>query len=479
MGAQKKCCLLLSTILCFIFWVFILITFLNDYLDYQKYKIKYGNDNLLLGIIFTIIIFIFWLYLLFKTFEKNIKIILVSKKENKEGNINNINNEINSFIKRATYKFKNTLIKRRYYCCDKKIKKKITCITLLDNNKILLGFSEGTIILCHLEKNYKLNQIFSFNKFRQKILYICQSMKYKDEFMISVKTYSRQVKLIKFNLDYKYSLIKVLARDKAYLILDEFFNKNWKSVFKIISYENGQFLIADKKGIFLKEKRKTFNYDDSNCDDCDEYQTTQDYVINDQTNKEIHDIIKTNEESFVTLEKKNHISYLCFYKLNNLKKDGNSISNVITSHSLSNRLCKINKTLIAVLDSNNVHIINIFLRQKVNSIIFNNIQKSGIDLFYDGGIIFIDNPIINAYKIPYIVKINKNRRDNRYNSYNITNTMKEFENIEEQREFIGSKIKIVKCFKHSEILIMANSQGKLFIWEGIDKNNENIKIYNF
>ena len=477
MGAKKKCFLLLTTIICFIFLVFILITVLTEYFSSQKNKNKNESDNVLLSIIFIIIIFIIWLYLLYKTFEKNIKIILISKNSIKGRNITNINNEINSFIKRATYKFKNTIIKRKNYCSDKKIKKKITCITILDNNKILLGFSEGTIILCHLEKNYKLNQIFSFNKFKEKkILNICQSIKYKDEFMISVKTYSKPVKLIKLNLDYKYSLIKVLARDKAYLIIDEFENKKWKNVFKIISYKNGQFLIADRKGIYLKEKRNTFDYDDTICD---EYQITQEYVINIQTNEEIHDIIKTSEESFATLEKNNNISNLCFYKLNNLKKDGNYISNIITSNSLSNRLCSINKTLIAVLDSSNVYIINIFLRQKVNSIKLNDIQKSGIDLFYDGSIIFIDNPIINGYKIPHIIKINKNRRDNKYNSYNITNTTQEFKNIDEQREFIGSKIKLIKCFKHSEILIMTNSQGKLFIWEGINKNNENIKLNNF
>ena len=242
MGAQKKCLLLLTTIICFIFLVFILITVLTEYFSSQKNKNKNESDNMLLSIIFIIIIFIIWLYLLYKTFEKNIKIILISKNSIKGRNITNINNEINSFIKRATYKFKNTIIKRKNYCSDKKIKKKITCITILDNNKILLGFSEGTIILCHLEKNYKLNQIFSFNKFKEKkILNICQSIKYKDEFMISVKTYSKPVKLIKLNLDYKYSLIKVLARDKAYLIIDEFENKKWKNVFKIISYKNGKY----------------------------------------------------------------------------------------------------------------------------------------------------------------------------------------------------------------------------------------------
>ena len=153
--------------------------------------------------------------------------------------------------------------------------------------------------------------------------------------------------------------------------------------------------------------------------------------------------------------------------------------NIITSNSLSNRLCSINKTLLAVLDSNNVYIINITLKQKVNSIKLNDIQNYGIDLFYDGSIIFIDNLIINGYKIPHIIKINKNRRENKFNVVNITNTIQEFKNVDEQKEFIGSRIKIVKCFKHSGILLISNSQGKLFIWEGINKNIENIKLNNF
>ena len=479
MGAQKKCLLLLTSIICFFFLAFIGLQFLDEYFISQndKNKNKNEDDDILLSLVLIFIAFILLIYLLFKTFEKNIKLILISKTKSQEGDINNINGPINYFVKRAIYKFKNTNIKRHSYCIDKKVKKKITCITILDNNRILLGFSEGTILLCHLEKNYKLNQIFSFNKFKErKILNICQSIKYKDEFMIAIKTLSRPLKLIKLNLDYKYSLIKVLARDKAYLILDEFGNKKWKNVFKIISYKNGQFLIADRKGIYLKEKKNIFNYDDSNFG---EYQITQEYTINNQTNEEIHDIIKTNEESFVTLEKSNNISNLHFYKLNNLKKESNYIPNIITSSSLSNRLCSINKTLLAVLDSNSVHIINIALKQKINSIKLNDIQKSGIDLFYDGSIIFIDNLIINGYKIHHIIKVNKNRRDNKFNLVNITNTIQEFKNEDEQKEFIGSRIKIVKCFKHSGILFMANSQGKLFIWEGINKNNENIKLNNF
>ena len=477
MGAQKKCLLLLKSIICFIFLAFIAIQFLDEYFISQKDKNKNENDDMLFSLIFIFIAFILLIYLLFKTFEKNIKLILISKTNSQEGNFSNINGAINYFVKRATYKFKNTKIKRQSYCGDKKVKKIISCITILDNNKILLGFWEGTIILCNLEKNYKLNQIFSFNKFKEKkILNICQSIKYKDEFMISIKTFSKPLKLIKLNLDYKYSFIKVLARDKAYLVLNEFGNKKWKHVFKIISYKNGQFLIADRKGIYLKEKKNIFNYDDSNCE---EYQITQEYTINTQTNEEIYDIIKTNEESFVTLEKYNNITNLHFYKLNNLKKEANYMPNIITSNSLSNRLCSINKTLLAVLDSNSVYIINITLKQKVNSIKLNDIQNYGIDLFYDGSIIFIDNLIINGYKIPHIIKINKNRRDNKFNSVNINNTIQEFKNIDEQKEFIGSRIKIVKCFKYSGILLMANSQGKLFIWEGINKNNENIKLNNF
>ena len=478
MGAQKKCFLLLDTIICFIFFTFILITFLKDYFFSSKTKNKNNNDAIFIIIIIIFISFILWIYLLFKTFKKDIKLILISNEKNQEENINNINGEMNHFIKRATYGFKKTIIKRKNYCSDKKIKKKITCITILDNNKILLGFSEGTILLCQLGNNSELKQIFSFNKYKEKkIVSICQSLKYKDEFMISVKSFSKPLKLIKLNLGYKYSLIKVLARDKAYIVLKEFDNKKWKNVFKIISYKNGQFLIADRKGIYLKEKRNIFNYDEPYFD---EYQIIQEYTIDNQSNEEIHDIIKTDEESFVTLEKNNNIANLHFYKLNNLKRDETCISNIISSNSLSNKLCSINKNLIAVLDKNNISFINISTKQKVNSIKFNEIHKSGIDLFYDGSIIFIDNPTINGYKIPHIIKINKNRRENKYNSYKITNIIKEFKNINEQKEFIGSKIKVVKCFKHNGILIMANSQGKLFILEENNNNqNENININNF
>ena len=99
--------------------------------------------------------------------------------------------------------------------------------------------------------------------------------------MISFKMNFRPLKLMKFNLDYKYSLIKVLARDKAYLVLKEFGNTKWKNIFKILSFQNGQFLIADRKGIYIKEKINIFNYDDSEYNN-NEYQISQEYILNNE-----------------------------------------------------------------------------------------------------------------------------------------------------------------------------------------------------
>ena len=478
MGAQKKCSLLLGTIVLFLFCLFISIIFIHEFFISDSAKNKKKNlDSILFGAILIFILIIICIYLLIKTLKHDIKLILISKK--KEENKNNIIIE-SDFIKRTEYKFTKTKIGNKKICGDKKIRKKITCITILNNNKILLGFSEGTIMLCLLQKNYELKQIFSFNKYKEKkIVFICESLKYKGEFMISIKAIFRPLKLLKINLDYKYSLIKVLARDKPYLIIKEYENKNWKNVFKIIAYENGQFLIADRKGIYLKEKINVFNYDDS---ECDEYQISQEYILNRELNEEIYDIIKINEESFATLENKDNISYLYFYKLNNFKKENNYISNIISTKSLSNRLCYINQSLISVFDSNSINFVNTILKQKVKTIKLDNIQKSGINLFYDGSIILIKNNIINGFKIPHIVKISKDSmnkgKEVEYNSFSFTNTMYEFNNEYQKKEFLNSKIKILKCLKNSGIFLMANSQGKLFIWEGINKNKEIIKLNN-
>ena len=477
MGAEKKCHLLISTIIAFLFCLFITYLFLDEYFLSEKSNKKSKKDNNIFWCaILLIISLMIWLYLLYKTFKQDIKIKLISrKKPSSEMNIININNESNDFIKIAEYKFTNTKIRRKNFWEEKKYKKKITCITILNNNKILIGFSEGTIMLCNLNNDHELKQVFSFNKYKEKkIACICESLKYKNEFMISIKSNFKPLKLFKFNLDYKYSLIKVLARDKPYLVLKEFGNKKWKNIFKIISYLNGIFLVADRKGIYLKEKINVFNSNDS-LYEYNDYQISHEYNIPDDVNEDIYDIIKTDENTFVTLERKNHSSDLHFYKLHNLQKEKEYIQNVITSKSLSNRLYLINQTLLAILDNNEVLIINIKTKQKTKTIKLDNIQKSGITSFNEENIVFIKNNFINGYNIPHIVKLNINNQ--RHNSYNLTNIVQDYKNEEERKEIIASKIKVIKCLKSRRILIYGNSQGKIFIWEEINKNQV-IKLNN-
>ena len=477
MGAQKKCQLLISTIIVFLFFLFISCLFLDEYFISEKAKINRKKDfSIFWSSSVIILCLIIWLYLLYITFKQDIKIILISQNKSSKIDINNINNDSNTnFIKRAEYRFTKTKIRRQNFFGEKKVKKKITCITILDNNKILLGFSEGTIMLCSIDKNYELKQIFSFNKYKEKkIAYICESLKYKNEFMISIKANYKPLKLMKFNLDYKYSLIKVLARDKAYLVLKEFGNKKWKNIFKILSYENGQFLIADRKGIYIKEKVNIFNYDDSEYNN-NEYQISQEYLLNSESNEGIYDIIKTDEESFVTLETKNNSPNLHFYKLNNLEKEKDYIPDIIELKSLSNRLCYINHSLIALLDNDKILIINTKSKQRVKTIKLDNIRKSGVDSFYDGNIIFLKNVFINGYNIPHLVKMDiLNYKEN--DLLSMTNIVQDYKNDDDKKELIGSKIKFVKCLKNKGGLIFSNSKGKLFIWEEI--NNREIFIFN-
>ena len=316
-------------------------------------------------------------------------------------------------------------------------------------------------MLCLIENNYELKQIFSFNKYKEKkVIDICQSSKYKNEFMISINSKHKPLKLIKLNLDYKYSLIKELARDKAYLVLKKYGNKKWKYIFKIIPYQNGQFLIVDRKGIYLKEKINPFNYDENELE-YDEYQITQEYMLNNESNEEIYDVIKINEDSFITLERKNNTSNLHFYKMNNLRREINSISNIITSQSLSNRLCYINQFLISVFDTNEIIIVDTQLKQKVNSIKIDNIQNSVSAPFYDGSLLFFKNNLINGGNVPFIAKL-KILNEKEHDICSLTNTLQDYKNEE---EMIGSKITVMKCLENKGILIYGNSQGKLFIWE--------------
>ena len=111
MGAQKKCQLLISTIIVFLYFLFITFLFLDEYVISEKSKENRKRDN---GIFFSFIIiiisFIIWLYLLYSTFKQDIKIILISKKKGIKNDVNNINNDFNNFIKRAEYKFSMTRI---------------------------------------------------------------------------------------------------------------------------------------------------------------------------------------------------------------------------------------------------------------------------------------------------------------------------------------------------------------------------------
>ena len=96
MGAQKKCHLLISTIISFLFCLFITYLFLDEYFISEKSKKKSKKDNNIFWCALLLIISILiWLYLLYKTFKQDIKIKLISKKKSSsEINIINRQNQI-------------------------------------------------------------------------------------------------------------------------------------------------------------------------------------------------------------------------------------------------------------------------------------------------------------------------------------------------------------------------------------------------
>ena len=111
MGAQKKCQLLLGSIISFFFSSFLLFSLLNDYIFTNKEKNKNKEDEIFWLIIVIITSCFVWIYLLYKTLKRNIKLILISKKklgEENNNNFNNINNDVNYFIKRTEYQFTKT-----------------------------------------------------------------------------------------------------------------------------------------------------------------------------------------------------------------------------------------------------------------------------------------------------------------------------------------------------------------------------------
>lgn len=487
MGAQKKCNLLVKA---FIFSIFVIFYFYILILNiYETYKIKERAKDktiswllLLLSLLFLSIPVISIIY----GFKYDIKFILIYKKKNSEINkngngTNNINNEEEYFIKQTEYKFKNTVIKKRFSNKKEFHKKIVSCVSILSDGKIIFGFVEGTILVCTLdENNCELKQNFSFNKYKlRKIIYICESIENEGEIMVSVDEYFLPIKIIKLNLNYKYSLIKELARDKPYIIYQEMnkinndnLNNNINNnnedncVFKILSFEKDKFLLCGKKGLLIKEKVRDLN--------SDEYINSREYHLNNEVNEIIHDLIKINEEYFATLETKEDKANIYFYTLNNLTKENKYIEDVISAENKSNRLCFINESLISVIDDNSILFIDIISKEKIKTIDLENIMEIGIDSFYDGGIIFLQkrsfNTINNRLFVPFIVKIKKNQGNSEYNPLSFTDTSKDCKEETRKIKYCNSQIKFIKCLKNNGIVLLGNDEGKLFIWEEIDIN---------
>ena len=496
MGAQKKCQLLIYTLIFTLFAIYFLYLLILNI--YQTYTIKsYARERLSSWIIFliSIIILAIPLYAILSGLKYNIKFILVYKKKkseinkienNETNNLNNINIEEEYFIKRTEYKFKNTQIRKRNSNRKVAYGKIVSCISILSDGKIIFGFNEGTILVCNIDQiNYELKQNFSFNKFKlKKILYICESISNEGEIMVSIQDDNLPIKLIRLNLAYKYSLIKELARDKPYIIFQEInkkknlnnnnINNNNEEnfIFKILSFKNNKYLLCDNKKLSLIEKIFDLN--------SDQYDSSKEYIS--EPNENINDIIKVNEENIVTLETKENNSRICFYKLFNLSKDNKCIENVLISKSKSNRLCFISETLIAATDDHCIIFINLILKEKIKYIDIDNIIGIGIDFFYDGGIVFLKNKYLNGGNrlgVPYIVKIKKNQGGTEeYNSFSLTNTAQDYKEENKKIRYCESKIQVIKCLKNTGIILIANDEGKLFIWEEIDRHKNNNNLIN-
>ena len=84
-------------------------------------------------------------------------------------------------------------------------------------------------------------------------------------------------------------------------------------------------------------------------------------------------------------------------------------------------------------------------------------------------------------KVPYIVKVKKNQgNEEEYNSFSLTNTIQDYKDAKTKIKYCESKFKFIKCLRNTGIVLLGNEQGKIFIWEEIDKskshNNANNTI---
>ena len=45
-------------------------------------------------------------------------------------------------------------------------------------------------------------------------------------------------------------------------------------------------------------------------------------------------------------------------------------------------------------------------------------------------------------------------------------------------KYCESKVKVIKCLRNTGIVLIANDEGKLFIWEEIDRNRNSNNLIN-
>ena len=81
--------------------------------------------------------------------------------------------------------------------------------------------------------------------------------------------------------------------------------------------------------------------------------------------------------------------------------------------------------------------------------------------------------------VPYIVKIKKNQGNiEEYNSFSLTNTIQDYKDTKSKIKYCESKLKFIKCLRNTGIVLLGNDQGKIFIWEEIDKSKSHNNTIN-
>ena len=485
MGAEK----LFKKIL--FFFAVIILELLVLCILMKNLVIIYNNDNssgmnkfkcwIFLFVYLIIISFIF--ICMKKSFDMKLLFRLTFKKKDNLNNCNNnLDNEDNYFVRKLEYSFTETKIRKNQGRGLDFQKKIVSCIEILHDNKIIIGFSEGTILVCSLNENSnKLIQNFSFNRFKTKqIIFICESCNNDGEIFVSVKESKFPIKVIKLNLNYNYSCIKVLARDKPYIVLQEIAkklqnnnnnnNNNLNSnndillnnkIFKIIPFTNDKFITCDQKCILLKEKIKDF--------ESDEYISTKQHIKSNDTDI-IYDIIKINEDTFATFEyqeNENNTGYVCFYDLNNFDIDKKKINGFKILPNMKSRLCLLTERLIAVLEDNFIVLINMISMEKIKEIPLENIIGIGIDVLYDGSIITMNNVFEGNLHCFYIAKVCRRQENLNMEEYESVILSNSFWGNNGNDDLVPGNYTCIKCTKNSGLVILTDDKSRLSIWEEV------------